>query len=86
MLMSESGGVQRPADWCRSIELIGSPEVLGSINLHQSAGLCAQPETAQDYQTLFFLTHTQKKKKVVWLYMRDYNYLNIKLVSYIFKK
>jgi len=56
--------------------MAGDP--MGSIDLHQSAGLCAQPEAAQDnpqnlstarttvlcyvYQTHFFPTHTEKKK------------------------
>ena len=55
---------------------------MGSIGLHQSAGLCLQPEAAQEnsqnllsartkvpcyvYQTLFFRTYTQRKK-AVWL-------------------
>ena len=59
-----------------AISLAGDPK--GSIDLRQSAGLCVQPEAAQDnpqnlsttrttvlcyvYQTLFFLTHMQKKK------------------------
>ena len=58
--------------------MAGNP--MGSIDLHQSAGLCAQPEAAQGnpqnlstttttvpcyvYQTLFSPTHTQKKKAV----------------------
>ena len=57
--------------------MAGDP--MGSIDLHQSAGLCVQPEAAQGspqnlstarttvlcyvYQTDFFPTHTQKKKK-----------------------
>ena len=51
---------------------------MGSIDLHQSAGFCAQPEAAQDNPESidcqnnsamlclpdpFFPTHTQKKKK-----------------------
>ena len=85
-----SGCKQRPADWSRSIEPIESPAIhflhssdsMGSIDLHQLAGLCLQPEAAQDNpQNLYRLpeqqcyamftrpfspTHTQKKK-VVWL-------------------
>jgi len=78
------------SDWRILIESIGSPAIhilyargsMGSIVLHQSAGLCAQPEAAQDnpqnlstarttmpcyvYQTLFPHPHTQEKK-AVWL-------------------
>ena len=55
---------------------------MGSIDLHQSTGLCAQPEAAQDnpqnlstaritmpcyvYRTLFS-PPTHKRKKAVWL-------------------
>ena len=58
---------------------------MGSINLHQSAGLCAQPEAVQDNPQIcrlpeqqcyaiclpdpFFPTHTQKRKS--GLAMRD---------------
>ena len=57
--------------------MAGDP--MGSIDLHQSAGLCAQPETAQDnpqnlltarttvlcyvYQTLFPHPPTNEKKR-----------------------
>jgi len=60
--------------------MAGDP--MGLIDLHQSAGLCAQPEAAQDnpqnlvtarttvlcyvYQTLFS-PPTHKRKKAVWL-------------------
>jgi len=56
--------------------MAGDP--MGLIDLHQSAGLCAQPETSQDnpqnlstarttvlcyvYQTFFLYPHTKEKK------------------------